>query len=97
MDFVIELIPLTVVQYLMLIGVVPLARKASPRWAWAWIVAALIPLLGGMMFMFLMMKALAVILDRIDLLSAAVGSQPPSKTDLTNSKAAPRGGAQHPS
>ena len=44
MDFVIELIPMTVVQYLMPIGVVPLARKASPRRAWAWIVAALIPL-----------------------------------------------------
>ena len=80
---------MTVVQYLMLIGVVPLARKASPRRAWAWIVDALIPLVGSMMFMFLMMKALAVILERIDLLSATVGSQPPNKTDLINSKASP--------
>jgi hypothetical protein len=76
MDFVIELIPLTVFQYLMLIGVVPLARKVSPRRAWTCIVVALIPLVGGLMFPFLMMKALAVILERIDLLSAAVGSQP---------------------
>ena len=89
MDFVIELIPMTVVQDLMLIGVIPLARKASPRRAWAWIVAALFPLVGTMTFMFLMMKALAVILERIDLLSASVGSQPPSKTDLINSKASP--------
>jgi hypothetical protein len=89
MDFVIELIPMMVVQYLMLTGVVPLARKASPRRAWAWIVAALIPLVGGMMFIFLMMKALAVILERIDSLSAMVGSQPSRKTDLINSKALP--------
>ena len=81
MDFVIELIPMTVVQYLMLIGVVPLARKVSPRRAWAWIVAASIPLVGGMMFMFLMMKALAVILERIDLLSATPENQPSSRTD----------------
>jgi hypothetical protein len=42
-----------------------------------------------MMFMFLMMKALAVILERIDLLSATVGSQPSRKTDPINSKASP--------
>jgi hypothetical protein len=39
--------------------------------------------LVGMMFMFLMMKALAVILERIDLLSATVGGQPSRKTDRT--------------
>jgi len=35
-----------------------------------------IPLVGAMMFMFLMMKALAVILERIDLLSEKVGARP---------------------
>jgi hypothetical protein len=75
-EFLIQLIPLMTIQCLLLVGVIPLARKVSPGWAWAWIVAALIPLVGGMMFMFLMMKALAVILERIDVLSAAAGSQP---------------------
>jgi hypothetical protein len=35
------------------------------------------------MFMFLMMKGLAVILERIDSLSATIGSQPSRKTDQT--------------
>jgi hypothetical protein len=79
-EFLIQLIPLMVIQCLLVIGIIPLARKVSPGWAWAWIVATFIPLVGAMMFMFLMMKALAVILERIDLLSATVGSQP-RKTD----------------
>jgi hypothetical protein len=65
-EFVIQLIPLTVVQCLMLIGLIPLARKVSPRWALAWIVAALVPIVGGITFTFLTMKALAVILERLE-------------------------------
>lgn len=70
-EFVIQLIPLMNIQGLLLIGVIPLARKVSPGGAWAWIVAALLPLVGGMVFMFLMMNAMAVILDRLDLLSGS--------------------------
>jgi hypothetical protein len=80
-ELLIQLIPMMAIQCLLLIGVVPLARKVSPGWAWAWIVATLIPFVGAMMFMFLMMKTLAVILERIDLLSATVGSQSSRKTD----------------
>jgi hypothetical protein len=63
------------VQYLLLIGLIPLARRVSPGWAWAWIVATPIPVVGAMGFMFLTMKALAVILERIDLLSEKVGTR----------------------
>jgi len=64
-----------IIQCLLLIGVIPLARRVSPAWAWTWIVATLIPVVGAMIFMFPMMKALAVILERIDLLSEKVGAR----------------------
>jgi hypothetical protein len=64
-ELLIQLIPMMAIQCLLLIAVVPLARKVSPGWAWAWIVATLIPFVGAMMFMFLMMKTLAVILERL--------------------------------
>ena len=66
----IDLVPMMVVQYLLLIGAIPLARRVSPRRAWAWIVLMLIPFVGTFPFMILIVKALAVILERIDMLSA---------------------------
>jgi hypothetical protein len=74
-DPLIDLIPMLVVQYLLLIGIIPLARRVSPRWAWAWIVVSLIPGVGAMVFMVLIMKALAAILERIDLLSRSLGTR----------------------
>ena len=79
-ELLIQLIPMMVIQCLLLIGVVPLARKVSPGWAWTWIVATFIPVVGAMMFMFLMMKGLAVILERIDLLSEKIDGQLSRKT-----------------
>jgi hypothetical protein len=64
-----ELLPTMAVQYLLLIGAIPLARRVSPRRAWAWIVLMLIPFVGTFPFMILIVKALAVILQRIDVLS----------------------------
>ena len=87
-----QLIPLTVIQCLLVSAMIPLARKVSPGWAWPWIAVTLIPLVGAMMFMFLIMKALAVILERIDLLSATVESQPSRKADQMNH----RQGVAHP-
>jgi hypothetical protein len=75
-DLIVQLIPMMIVQCLLLIGVVPLARRVSPGWSWAWIVATLIPVVGYLIFVFLMMKALAVILERIDLLSEKLGARP---------------------
>jgi hypothetical protein len=71
-----QLLPTLIIQCLLLIGIVPLARRVSPGGAWGWIVASLIPVLGYMVFMFLVMKALAVILERINLLSEKLGAGP---------------------
>jgi hypothetical protein len=73
-EFLIDLLPMMIVQSLLLIGIIPLARRVSRGWAWTWIVLALIPGIGALVFILLLMKALAVILARADLLSGNLGS-----------------------
>ena len=80
-DFLIQLIPTMTIQALLLIGVVPLSRKVRSGSSWVWIVATLIPVVGLLVFTFLMMKALAVILEKLDLLSEKVGSLNPAIRD----------------
>jgi hypothetical protein len=63
-----DLIPMMIVQYVLLIGGIPLARRVSPSRPWAWIVAILIPAVGWFALMALIVKAFAVILERIDLM-----------------------------
>ena len=71
-----DLIPMMIVQYVLLIGSLPLARRVRPGRAWAWIVAILIPAVGWFALMALIFKACAVILERIDLLSESVRTRP---------------------
>ena len=75
-----QILPTIMVQYLLLIGAIPLARRVSPRWAWAWIVPMLIPFIGTFPLLILVVKALAVILERIDSLAetSVLSSQSPS-------------------
>ncbi len=70
-DFVIQLIPMLVIQVLLLFGVVPLARRVSPKLTPIWIICSLIPFLGIFTFYVLAVKALVVILDRLEKLTPA--------------------------
>ena len=74
-DLFIQLFPLFLVQCLLLFAVVPLATKSSKR-AWASIVFALVPVIGGFAFPLLMGNAVAAMLSRIDALSAKLDAKP---------------------
>lgn len=65
-DFLIQLVPMMLIQLVMLFGVVPLARRVSPRLAIVWIICSLIPFLGVLTFFFLVVRVLVAILDRLE-------------------------------
>jgi hypothetical protein len=64
-DFLIQLFPLLVVQCVLLFAVVPLAT-ASSKTAWAWIVFAIIPQVGGFAFPILLGRGVAAVLRRLE-------------------------------
>jgi hypothetical protein len=64
-DFLLQLVPLVIVQCLLLFAIVPLATASSKR-AWAWIVFAIIPILGGFAYPILLGRGIAAVLRRLD-------------------------------
>jgi hypothetical protein len=64
-DFLVQLVPMMVMQVIMLFGIVPLARRVSPNRLALWIICSLIPLVGWLTFFFLFVRVLVVILDRL--------------------------------
>jgi hypothetical protein len=74
-DLLIQLVPTMIIQGLMLFGVVPLATRISRGGAWIWIVLTFIPVVGLLTFPILFMRAQAVMLEKIDLLSEKVGGR----------------------
>jgi hypothetical protein len=65
-DFVVQLVPMMLIQVILLFGVVPLARRVSPNLAVVWIICSLIPVLGVFTFYFLVVRVLVAILDRLE-------------------------------
>lgn len=70
-DFVIQLLPMVVIQLLLLIGIVPLARRVSPNRVAVWVICSLIPVFGVFAFYFLIVRVLVAILDRLEKLKPA--------------------------
>jgi len=75
LELLISLVPTMVIQGLLLVAIIPLARRLSPRGWWRWLVLALVPAVGAVAFMLLMMKALGTILERIDGLERACNAR----------------------
>jgi hypothetical protein len=71
LEFAIQFLPMELIQLVFLLGVVPLARRVSPKYAIAWIICSLIPIFGIAVFSALFVKALLAILDRLDALKPA--------------------------
>jgi hypothetical protein len=68
-DILIQLVPLMLMQAVALFAVVPLAIRSS-KYAWAWIVFAIVPGLGAFAFPLLLGRGVATLLGRVEELSS---------------------------
>ena len=70
-EIVLQLVPMMLIQLILLFGVVPLARRVSPKWVALWVVCSLVPIIGIFTFYFFVVRVLVAILDRLDKLKPA--------------------------
>lgn len=73
-DFLVQLLPLLLMQGMLLFAVVPLASKSS-RSAWIWVLFSLIPFLGTFAFPILLGRSVAVLLGRVEALSSKIDTK----------------------
>lgn len=73
-EFLIQLIPLFVVQVLLLFAIIPLASKSGGN-ARIWVVFSLIPLTGGFAFPILLGRSIAALIERVEALSSTIATK----------------------
>lgn len=70
-DLMIQLIPMELIQLLLLLAIIPLARRLSPKLAVVWIICSLFPIFGVVTFYVLVVRMLAALWDRLETLKPA--------------------------